>query len=171
MKFLSRYVLLIVSILSLTTAQVLAEDSSRGKERMFSRGNVSLLCDLIKSSEKQSLAYQMDVLVKEGGITKEQWNTKYAFEVTCLGSYPIVFTLGNELEDFIALADYGVSLDHPFRDDDDNVTTLKDYVLHKFKTLPVNKRSKWKKIYKILHRKGAKGCSEQPELKCTATYL
>ena len=168
----NRYLFLTAILSTLLIAESsMAYDASSKKKRMFSVEHVSVLCSMIKSFDKRDITGQMDILIKEGGITKEQWNTKYAFEVNCMGSYPIVFTLENELEDFIALADYGVSLNHPFKDDDRNVTTLKDYVLHKFKTLPVNKRSKWKKIYKILHRKGAKDCSEQPELKCTATYL
>ena len=43
------------------------------------------------------------------------------------------FSLPKDFEDFKAFADYGVSLEHPFSDDDNNVTTLRDYVLHKFK--------------------------------------
>lgn len=148
----------------------MADESKSKKKKMFSDGNVSILCTMIKSFEKRNIAAQMDALIKQGGITKEQWNKKYAFSISCLGSSPIVYTLDNDLEDFIALADYGISLEYPFRDDDDNVTTLKDYVLNKFKTLPADKRSKWKKIYKILHNKGAKGCADMPEIKCTATY-
>lgn len=73
-------------------------------------------------------------------------------------------------KDFKALADYGVNLNYPFEDDDDNISTVNDYVLHKIKTSKGSYKVKFKKIFKILRQKKAKSCNDQPELKCTATY-
>ena len=163
------YIKSLLLILALSTLLVAEEVSA--EKRIFSQGNISIFCAMIKSLDKEDIAGQMDVLIKQGGITKEQWNTKYAFSVNCLGAFPIVYALSKDLEKFKVLADYGVSLDYPFKDDERNITTLKDYVRHKIKIVDSSDKSKFKRIYKILRDKGAKGCKQQPELKCTATYI
>lgn len=158
-------------LLSLILSAILMAENSMAEKRLFSDGNISILCGMIKSFDKENITDQMDVLIKQGDITKEQWNTKYAFKINCLGSYPIVYSLSHGLEDFMAIADYGVSLNHPFKDDDDNVTTLKDYVRHKIKTTKGSEKTKFVRIFKYIRKNGGKGCKQMPELKCTATYI
>ena len=168
----NKYLLLTLILSTLLMSQSsIASDSTSKKKRMFSEGNISILCGMIKSFDKENIAKQMDKLIKQGGITKEQWNNKYAFTVNCLGNYPIVYAVKHDLEDFITLAEYGVSLNHPFRDDDQNVTTLKDYLRDKIKTTKGSQKLKFVKMFKYLRKNGGKGCKQMPELKCTATYI
>ena len=131
----NKYLLLTLILSTLLMSQSsIASDSTSKKKRMFSEENIVTLCIRIKNFKTTDLVGAMDDLIKEAGITKEQWNNKYAFTVNCLGNYPIVYAVKHDLEDFITLAEYGISLEYPFRDDDQNVTTLKDYVLDKYKT-------------------------------------
>ena len=160
-------------ILSFTLMTLLfaATYSVQAKERMFSHSDVQNFCSAIKGDYTEYLAGEMDDLIKKAGITKEQWNNHYAFKVYCLGATPMSYSLTKDFKDFKALADYGVNLNYPFVDVDGNISTVKDYALHKFKTTKSSERAYWLQVLKIIKKKKAKGCNEQPELKCTATYL
>ena len=190
MKFLSRYILLIISVLTLTTAQVLAEDtiktrdnsknimSTSGqsieklkKKRLFSRNDILNLCETMKVKKSKRHAKYMDILIKNAGITKEQWNKKYFFEISCVGGTPLYYALRWQFEDFKLLADYGIDLNHAFKDDLGDISTVMDYVKYKYKNAKKGRRVKWRKVYNVLRAKGAKDCKQQPELKCTAIYL
>ena len=144
--------------------------TANAKERMFAHMDVQEFCSEIKGRYPDNLAMHMDGLIKKAGITKEQWNKKYAFKVYCLGATPLSYSLTKDVEDFRELADYGVDLNHPFVDEDGNISTVKDYALHKRKTTKSSIRAKWMRILKIIKKKKAKSCNEQPDLHCTATY-
>ncbi len=184
MNFLSRYVLLFISILSLTATQVSAEGTveiyendqkfvkvNKKKKRMFSRNDVLNLCETMKVDNSQRHGKYMDILIKNAGITKEQWNKHYFFKVKCVGSTPLYYALRWDLDDFVQLANYGIDLNHAFKDDDGNISTVKDYIRYKYKIAHPTRRKKWRKIYTILKEKGAKSCKELPSLNCTSTYL
>ena len=81
------------------------------------------------------------------------------------------YSLTKDFKDFKALADYGVNLNYPLVEADGNISTVKDHALHKHKTTKGSERVKWQKRLMIIKKKKAKGCNQQPELKCTATYL
>ena len=171
MKYnISLLMTLILSTL-LTAESSLAYDSFSNKKRMFSDSDTINLCETMKVKGSNRHARYMDILIEKSGITKEQWNKHYAFTVYCTGNMPLFYALKWQLEDFKNLADYGVDLNHFIEDEDGDVSTVKDYVKYKFRSVPKNERSKWRKIYKVIKSKGAKGCKEQPELKCTAPYI
>jgi len=107
----------------------------------------------------------MDVLVNKAGITKQKWNTRYVFKIDCSGTSPLFYSLQAPAKTFKALADYGIDLNHPIIDEDGNVSTVKDYVRYKARTL-----IKYKNIYEIIKAKKAKGCNDLPDIKCTAAY-
>ena len=140
-------------------------------KRMFARGDIINLCESMRMKKSDDLVELMEVLIEKADITKEQWNKYYAFKVYCTGDTPLFYSLRWELEDFQTLADYGVDLNHPIKDYDGKISTVKDYVVYKFKTVPKKERSKWRKISRVIKTKGAKNCAEQPELECTAKYL
>ena len=158
-------------LLIFTLSTLLIAGEAAAEQRMFSKTDVQNLCSTIKGVKHHNIANRMERLIKKAGITKEQWNKHYAFEVTCLGNSPLFYSLGHELEDLRALAEYGVDLNHSILDSDGNISTVKDYIRYKVKTVGSDQRSKYKRMYKIIRDKGAKGCKEQRNLKCTATYI
>lgn len=131
----------------------------------FSNGEIQNLCTAIKSGAVKDIPLIMDLLINKAGISKEQWNTNYVFKVRCSEVTPLFYSLQFPAKTFKTLADYGVDLNHPIIDDQGNVSTVKDYVRFKAKTL-----IKYKNIYEIIKKKKAKGCNDLPDIKCTASY-
>lgn len=131
----------------------------------FSDIDVQNLCSAIKSELVKDIPRHMDTLINKAGISKEQWNTKYVYKVDCSGVSPLFYSLQHSAKTFKAFVDYGIDLNHPIIDDKGNVSTVKDYVRYKAKTLV-----KYIHIYEIIKKKKAKGCNDLPELNCTANY-
>ena len=131
----------------------------------FSNEDTQNLCAAIKSGTVKEIPLFMDTLINKAGISKEQWNSNYVFKLSCAEVTPLFYSLQFPAKSFKALADYGIDLNHPIIDDQGNVSTIKDYVRFKAKTL-----IKYKNIYEIIKKKKAKGCNDLPKIKCTASY-
>jgi len=174
MKFLSQ--LLLILILSLASFQLMASDKAQNQyaEKDFDRAAVYDLCAAIKGKRgKEVIHEKIDAVRNMAGVSKEDWNKHYAFKVTCSGAVLLTYALTSQFEDFQALVDYGIDLNHYIKVGSKDITTTKDLADHKYsdRSLPRKERMKWGKILKYARKHKLKDCKEQPELKCTATYL
>lgn len=160
----SRYMQIIVISLLLSLYSGLIKPAW-GDKITFSNNDIQNLCAAIKSGAVKEIPLYMDILIKKAGVSKEKWNTDYIFKVGCSGVSPLFYSLQYPAKTFKALADYGVDLNHPITDDQGNVSTIKDYVRFKAKTL-----IKYKNIYEIIKKKKVKGCNDLPDINCTASY-
>jgi len=174
MNFLSRLFLLLLFIISLLTFPVMASakgqsNNNQYAEKDFDRVAVYNLCGSIKGrSGKEVIHERMDIVRKEAGVTKEDWNKHYAFKVYCSGAVLLHYALTSDLEDFQALTEYGIDLNHFFKDGSEKITTTKDLAIQKYKdqSLSGRERVKWKKVIRYVRKHKIKGCKDMPLIPC-----
>jgi len=157
----------LILVITLSISPSLASAKDAGK---FSRGNIVSLCGVIKTDQIKLIHEKMDNLIKEGGVTKESFNKHYVFTIACTKRVPLHYAANKGYEQFLKFAEYGVDLEHSFKDLDDHITTLKDHAKYKAQTTKGNERLEWRKIFFYLKKNKVKGCQEQPQLNCSPKY-
>ena len=171
MKMLKLSTLIAILLISFSPLYVQAESN------MFSYARVETYCSYIRSndlpiSETVTRIHKLFLEAKSHGSTKKQFTQKYFFNIGCNSQSAISYSADNDLDDVIALTEYGINLNKPYKTYFGKTITLKDYVLYKFKNTGGGDRTKFRRIYKYLVKMKIKNCAEQPELTCTATkYL
>jgi len=157
----------LITALAITLSPILSSAKMEGK---FSMNNISGLCSVINGRHLDQIYNKMDNLIKEGDITKEEFNNHYIFKISCTGRAPLQFASSKGYEYFLKFAEYGVDLKHSFKDIDDHITTIKDYAKYQYKHTKGQEKSNWRRIYVYLRKNKIKGCKEQPQLNCSPKY-
>lgn len=137
----------------------------------------SRIKDIYGHNRKTHLLKAMNTILSKTGLSKQEFSNK-VFNVYCNGLYSSGRVLRYLIKEypnhdiFMALAEFGVDMAHPFSDyyDDDNITTLKDFYANKYRRVKAKERSRWGKGLRYMKKK-VKACVDLPEGTCTKSYI